>query len=129
MSNSTDKMDVEVVETDWGKNWVRVTLLRSKSFFPSFEDLYRIINAICECEDKKYPNGQGRKMVANFLRDCCNVDDYQALAKQYNLPVRKGTEVVNTNGANVTVSSASQSELFTEDRSVKDHNKFFEDYS
>ena len=57
MSNSTDKMRVEVVPTNYGdgKQWVKVTLLRSRSFLPSFEDLFRIIQAICFCENEKYP--------------------------------------------------------------------------
>lgn len=60
---------------------------------------YRIIQSICECEEEKYPNGEGRNMVAKFVRDCCNVDDYDQLAKIYKIPVRNGRNIVDTNGA------------------------------
>ena len=58
MSISEDKMDVIVTKNmPWGddKKWVRVTLKKSRIFVPSFEDLYRIIRAICHCEEEKYP--------------------------------------------------------------------------
>lgn len=102
MSNSTEKMDVIIDKFDFlgGKKWVLVRLKNGRTqFFPSFEDLHRIIQSICECEEEKYPNGEGRNMVAKFVRDCCNVDDYDQLAKIYKIPVRNGRNIVDTNGA------------------------------
>ena len=103
MSNSTDKMDVRVAPTQWqnGKRWVKVTLKRSKTFYPSFEDLHRIIQAVCFCEDEKYPDGKGRIMVSDFLRDCTSVNDFAVLARKYNIPIRDGEKVTETNGAKI----------------------------
>lgn len=96
--NSKDKMDVEVVDTPWGKDWVRVTLKNGKVFYPSFADLHRIIRAICRCEDKKYPSGKGRKMVAAFLYQACFEDDFEKLAREYEIPVRDSEgKVIKTN--------------------------------
>jgi len=88
MNNSIKKMRVDIVDTPWGKDWVRVELHNSRAFYPSFRDLHRIIIAICECEDKKYPMGEGRNMVANFLMDACYTANFDELIKKYKIPVR-----------------------------------------
>ncbi len=103
MSNSTDKMDVQIVKTEWenGKEWVKVTLKNGRSFFPSFEDMHRIVRAICECEDRKYENGEGRSMVARFLIGCVETESFEELAKDFNIPIRAGKRVVNPNGSKI----------------------------
>lgn len=59
------------------------------SWVPSFEDLFRIIQAICHCEDMKYPQGEGRGMVRRFLHDCCEKDaDWEKLRTKYKIPER-----------------------------------------
>jgi len=90
MSNSHDKMDVVVkIMPDWdNKKWVVVTLKKSYRFIPSFEDLYRIVKAICYCEEEKYPNGKGAKMVAEFLIDVCNGAEWEFLKEKYKIPKR-----------------------------------------
>lgn len=98
MSNSKKKMEV-VVTNVGGKKWARVRLKKSRVFLPSFEDLHRIIQAICYCEDEKYPNGKGRAMVAEFLVDAVNETEFGELAKKYNIPIRCGSKVINPNGA------------------------------
>ena len=101
MSNSTDKMNVEIVPMPGAdKPWVKVTLKQYRSFFPSFEDLFRIIQAIGFCENEKYPDGQGEQMVADFLQDAVYEHDWEELARKYNIPIRDGNHVVDTNGAN-----------------------------
>ena len=95
MSNSKDKMDVIVTKNmPWGddKDWVKVTLKKSRTFIPSFEDLYRIIRAICHCEEEKYPNGKGLDMVAEFLEDCCRTDDWDYIVRKYQIPERGGSD-------------------------------------
>ena len=62
--------------------------MSSPTFVPSFEDLYRIIRAICECEDRKYPNGKGRKMVEEFLAHCVYSPDFEFLRSQFQIPDR-----------------------------------------
>jgi hypothetical protein len=89
--NSKDKMDVTVTnKMPWGNNkkWVRAELKRGRAFIPSFADIYRLIQAICFCEDDKYPNGKGRKMVEEFVRDCVWHADFQELERKYSIPRR-----------------------------------------
>lgn len=72
-----------------GKRWVKVTLKRGHAFVPSFEDLWRIINAICYCEDQKYPYGQGRNMVRQFLERCCDKTvGWEQLREEFSIPDR-----------------------------------------
>lgn len=102
MTNSERKMKVEIVPTKWtnGKEWVQVTLLNSRIFFPSFEDIYRIVQSLCECEDRKYPEGhhEGREMVTRFLIACCKPDtSWESLAADFNIPIRDGERIVNSN--------------------------------
>ena len=102
-SNSQKKMDVLVTKTSWnnGKKWVKVNFKYSRTFFPSFEDMHRIIQAICFCEDEKYPTGEGRKMVADFLYDACFESNFSSLAELYKIPERDGGDIAKTNGANI----------------------------
>jgi hypothetical protein len=99
MSNSKKKMDVMVGPTKYGKKWVKITLKTGNMFMPSFEDLYRIVQAVAYCEQEKYPDGRGKSMVADFLRDCVYTPDFETLAKKYKIPVRCGEKVMNDNGA------------------------------
>ena len=99
MSNSKKKMSVVVGPTKYGKKWVKISLKYSNSFMPSFEDLFRIVQAVAYCEDEKYPNGKGRAMVAEFLRDCVFMKDFEELSKKYKIPTRCGEKVINDNGA------------------------------
>lgn len=75
-----------------GKYWVLVKFLYGRtSWIPAFHDLFRIVQAICFCEDLKYPQGQGRKMVADFLRDCCEPGAlWEDLQAKYQIPARTG---------------------------------------
>jgi hypothetical protein len=92
--SSNDKMDVTVKRMPkWDdKLWVVVTLKRAKRFIPSFEDLYRIVRAICYCEDEKYPSGKGAEMVKEFLSDTCDGTDFDLLRAKYNIPERNGED-------------------------------------
>lgn len=70
---SKDKIEVVLKPFDQygGKYWVKVRFKDGGEWVPAFEDLYRIIRALCYCEDLKYPNGRGRFYVRDFLQDCC----------------------------------------------------------
>ena len=85
---SQEKMDVSISDSPWGKQWVKVHLKKSNTFWPSFEDLFRIIQGIATCEDLKYPGGRGRDMVADFLADACYCDDFEELREKYQIPLR-----------------------------------------
>ena len=77
------------------KIWERVEVLtRDASFLPSFEDLYRIIRPICQLEDDKYPNGEGRDMVRRFLAACCRREPttYPELEAEFELPHRTSSD-------------------------------------
>ena len=71
---SEDKIKVKLQKFDKydGKHWVKV-FLRSTEWVPSFADLFEIIQAICFCEDEKYPDGHGRFLVRDFLKDSCEM--------------------------------------------------------
>ena len=101
MSNSKRKMDV-VVKQVFGKLWAVVTFKKTGGkWVPSFEDLHRVIQAICYCEDIKYPppRYKGREFVAEFLVDAAHERDFSTLAKKYKLPIRCGAIVMDSNGA------------------------------
>lgn len=104
-SNSIKKMEVKATKNlpfATGKRWVRVKFAGTgQEWIPSFEDLHRIVQAICHCEDEKYPNGLGRGMVAQFLVDAVYETDFNNLAKSYKIPQRCGDKVINSNGAAV----------------------------
>jgi len=89
---SEDKLEVSVrpMPEFGGKDWVLVRHRKTRfAFIPSFEDLFRIVRAICYCEDKKYPDGQGGEMVQNFLWDACQENaDFDRLAEKYQIPRR-----------------------------------------
>lgn len=71
------------------KKWVRVRLKDGRqSFFPSFEDLWRMIQAIAECEDEKYPNGSGRFQLFAFLHDCVGRKSWERLRAEHKIPDR-----------------------------------------
>jgi len=84
---SRNKIKVEIVETSWGKKEAKVTLINGyKSFIPSFTDLFRIVEKICDREEIRYPNGKGRRMVGEFLKDACEME-YSQLIYKYNIPL------------------------------------------
>lgn len=73
----------------YNKRWVEVKVWGKTTWIPSFHDLFRVIRAICYCEDLKYPKGEGRKMVARFLQDCCDpLAEWEELKKSYEIPDR-----------------------------------------
>lgn len=89
---SEDKLEVTVKRMQQfdDKEWVFVRHKHTGFvFIPSFEDLFRFIQAICHCEDKKYPDGRGREMVRDFLWDACEEGiSFELLALKYEIPLR-----------------------------------------
>lgn len=89
--NSEDKFVVKI-EPMYGKKWVKVYFKDGNYWVPSFEDLWRINLAIAECEDEKYPKGEGRTMVQRFLAASCNPHiTWEELRTKYLIPQRKRT--------------------------------------
>jgi hypothetical protein len=119
-NNSKHKLNVEVFKKPDGFDWVIVTLLKYGSaearFIPSFCDLWRIIQAIGYCEDRKYPPpANGRYQLAAFLTDAVHIRDFAVLASKYQIPERDGDQVTNPNGSRVKPSTTElrPGDLFT----------------
>lgn len=66
-----------------GKKWIKATM---KDRAVSFEDIYRLLRALCECEIEKYGPG-AEQMVRDFVSDC-TVAKYQwgDLVAKYAIP-------------------------------------------
>ena len=94
---SKDKLEVTVKEMPQfgNKKWVHVRHKKTRfAFIPSFEDLFRIVQAICYCEDEKYsaPNQEGREMVRHFLWDACDEEiTFEELLSKYEIPLRESS--------------------------------------
>lgn len=77
------------------KDWVTVVFNTARqSWIPSFEDLCRIVRAIGECEERKYPQERGcrgRMMVADFVTACLADSDapWETLRKRFQIPERE----------------------------------------
>jgi hypothetical protein len=85
---SEKKLEVikQIMPQFGGKTWVLVKHKNGFAFIPSFEDLFRIVRAICECEDDKYPGGRGRYMVQDFLWDACDPNmSFEFLVLKYKI--------------------------------------------
>lgn len=109
MSNSTEKFTVKKTFFEgWDKEWVIVEFKNGTKWIPSFEDLYRIVVPIAECENEKYPPPKylGKYKVLNFFVDSIKGDSFEKIAKKHKLPIRNGSEVVETNGANLSNTGA-----------------------
>jgi len=47
--------------------WVEVIFENGTVWVPALIDLGKILNYIGQCEDKKYPHGEGRNYSKNFI--------------------------------------------------------------
>lgn len=106
-NNSTQKMNVGFRRKPDGNRWVYIELIKYPppypTLIPSFLDLHRIIQAIADCEDERYPPPQsGRTKLAKFLYDAAVTKDFSELARKYQIPIRSGDVVVQDNGAKVS---------------------------
>lgn len=94
-TRSTKQVKISLTD-EGGKWWAYVQIINGhNSFLPSFEELFWIIQMICECEDEKYPTGQGRLMVEDFFYDACQKTDdpdelFRELRSKYKLPAKYG---------------------------------------
>jgi len=78
------------------KRWVSVEFPDGTVWVPAFRDYFYQLNLIGWCEDVKYPNGRGRFLVRDFLRDALEplrpgqtLDDrWQELRARYEIPER-----------------------------------------
>lgn len=76
-----------------GKHWVLVRF-NNREWVPSFHDLFRIIQAICYCEDEKYPPpARGRRMVTEFLVACTEEGaEWEQVRERFGIPDRERKE-------------------------------------
>ena len=88
---SEDKIDVIVEQFDqYGKKWMKIKLLKGNELVPSFEDWYRMIRGLCECELDKYPHLRDPlDMPRRFFVDCFDLSlSWVDLVKKYKIPQR-----------------------------------------
>ena len=77
-----------------GKEWVIVRFLRQilkdGEWVPSLADLFRIIQPICDIEDKNYPYPKrGRFKTSDFLTAACKKNaKWSELEKRFEIPLR-----------------------------------------
>lgn len=119
--NSIQKLDVGFYRKEDGSRWVYVDLLKYAQrpnpplhprLIPSFWDIRRIVLAIGDCEDEKYPPpANGKWQLLNFLRDAMQGMSPADLARKYKIPERDGDEVTNTNGAKIAAREPAQLSL------------------
>ena len=78
----------------YGKEWVFIKFVGGEEWVPSFEDIFRINQAIAICEDKKYPDGEGRRMLQKFLAATCNPYlEWWELKEMFLIPGRNRDEI------------------------------------
>lgn len=69
-SNIAKVTDIKI-EKD-AKYWVVVYFDNGSVWYPKLTEMGKICSGIGKCEDKKYPNGKGYKMVMDFINLCYN---------------------------------------------------------
>lgn len=85
---SDDKMLVRLHEKPGGQ-WVDVTMLRSRVWYPTLIQLAFILRGIAHCEDHRYKHGQGRDLMMQMLWDALTTHITEAeLRAEYKLPDR-----------------------------------------
>jgi len=55
------------VEPIGDKQWVKVIFEGHQTWIPKIQDVVEIIRGICHCEDIKYPDGKGGRMLLELL--------------------------------------------------------------
>jgi hypothetical protein len=72
------------------KEWVYVEFNGEGEWVISFLELLEIVRRIGECEDEKYPFGEGRMMLADFLYKAIKFPSlsYEKLAEEFEIPDR-----------------------------------------
>lgn len=87
---------IEKIEKLENKYWIKITFEYSNGgqwteyrsqWLPSFKELGKILRGIAECEDERYPFGQGREMMKMYLNDVLDKEysdeDFDDLQKKY----------------------------------------------
>jgi len=71
------------------KEWLEFVFVHEEqpmTYVISLRELGGIIRAIGVCEDKKYPNGYGRMMTLEFLKDCLEKKtSFEELARNFQI--------------------------------------------
>lgn len=61
--------EVEITEKFNGY-WIIVHFENGTKWVPKLVDLAKMLNLIGQCEDLKYPNGEGYKYTQRFINEC-----------------------------------------------------------
>lgn len=92
---SKDKLEVVIRQMpQFGNKWWALVRFRKTSleWVPSFEDLFRIVKAIADCEDRKYPRTEGyegyRKVQKIMCAACEPRTVWERVRDQFEIPNR-----------------------------------------
>ena len=85
--------------------WIRIEFDNGTSWTPAIQHLGYLLTGIGQCEDLKYPHGEGRGRPKRFFAECFDVSlkDIDALCvrKDYNIP-RKNPLPLRVEDENIT---------------------------
>jgi len=88
---SADKLDIVALDTD-DKLWfgIRHKWLNADGLWiPSFEDWFRMIQALKACERQKYTNLRDPvAMIRRFFARCCDDVDWETVRREFRIPDR-----------------------------------------
>ena len=87
------KVVVKPFDRYGGKHWVKCRFQDRWDWVPAFQDLFRIIQAICFCEDEKYPPpAKGREFVREFMEAACTKGaTWEGLRERFQIPDRSAS--------------------------------------
>jgi len=85
VTNAFIKEGIQIEE----KYWVKVIFNNGTYWIPKLKEQAEIARKVCECEDVKYPYGQGRKMTIEYLLRAMRGEmDLKKLSKEFQIPER-----------------------------------------
>ena len=72
------------------KYWVKVIFSNDTYLIPKLKEQAEIARKVCECEDVKYPRGEGRKMTIRYLLRAMRGEmDLKKLNREFRIPMKE----------------------------------------
>lgn len=72
------------------KHWVKVIFSNGTYWIPKLKEQAEIARKVCECEDVKYPYGEGRKMTIKYLLRAMRGEmNLKELSEEFNIPINR----------------------------------------
>jgi len=87
---SKEKIDV-LVRKMYGKNWMMIKIKRGNELVPSFEDWFRMIQALSFCERGKYKSvADPLEMPKRFFMRCFDEGiTWEQIREEFGIPSRE----------------------------------------